>query len=148
MGRGYFGIGVYKPKNGENIGTLWRSANVFGASFIFIIGARFKKQPTDTLRTERHIPLYQYDTYQDFRNNIPHGCQMVGIECPGKEKLASFKHPVSCLYLLGSEDNGLPQSILDDCQNVVEVEAKRCLNVSVAGSIVMYSRSVGTNDPA
>jgi len=33
----------YKNKTSLNIGTLWRSANIFGASFIFAIGI-IKKQ--------------------------------------------------------------------------------------------------------
>lgn len=38
MKRGYFGIGVYHSKNADNIGTLWRSAAIFGADFIFTNG--------------------------------------------------------------------------------------------------------------
>ena len=30
-GRGYFGIGIYGPKMTKNIGTLWRTADIFGA---------------------------------------------------------------------------------------------------------------------
>ena len=33
----YFGIGIYKPKTQENIGSLWRTAYILGASFIFFI---------------------------------------------------------------------------------------------------------------
>ena len=29
---GYFGIGVYNSKSAENVGTLWRSAYMLGAS--------------------------------------------------------------------------------------------------------------------
>lgn len=60
MKRGYFGIGVYHPKNVINIGTLWRSANCFGADFLFTIGHRYKHQGSDTLKTYRHIPLYLF----------------------------------------------------------------------------------------
>lgn len=35
--RGYFGIGIYNGKNTANIGTLWRSAAILGANFIFTI---------------------------------------------------------------------------------------------------------------
>ncbi len=34
---GYFGIGIIHGKNSENLGTLWRSASILGASFIFTI---------------------------------------------------------------------------------------------------------------
>ena len=50
--RGYFAIGVYHPKNHLNIGTLWRTANILKAAFIFTVGARYKRfQCSDTLNT-------------------------------------------------------------------------------------------------
>ena len=38
MSRGFYAIGVYKPKKEVNIGTLWRTANILGASLIFTAG--------------------------------------------------------------------------------------------------------------
>ena len=32
---GYFGIGVYNSKSADNVGTLWRSAFMLGASFVY-----------------------------------------------------------------------------------------------------------------
>ncbi len=140
MNRGYFGIGIYHTKTEYNIGTLWRSANIFGASFIFTIGKRYKAQNSDTLKTERHIPLYHYDTFEEFRR--PYDCQLVGIEqCDSSVNLATFNHPQRAIYLLGAEDHGLPKKILDECQHVIHVDTKTCLNVAVAGSIIMYERS-------
>ena len=53
--RGYFGIGIQNAKTDENIGTLWRSAFIMGASFIFTIGKRYKKQATDTPKSWKNI---------------------------------------------------------------------------------------------
>ena len=57
MKRGYFGIGVFHGKNEQNIGTLWRSANIMGADFIFTIGKRYSRQCTDTMKTPRHMSV-------------------------------------------------------------------------------------------
>ena len=65
--RGYFGIGVYHAKKDVNIGTLWRSAYIFGASFIFTIGRRFPKQASDTVKAFRHIPLFEYQTIEELK---------------------------------------------------------------------------------
>ncbi len=54
--------------------------------------------------------------------------------------IAGFKHPERAVYLLGAEDSGLPDSIASKCQAVVHIESPMCLNVSVAGSIVMFDR--------
>lgn len=141
MSRGFFGIGVWHPKTEQNIGTLWRSANIMGASFIFTVGKRYKKQCTDTLKTTRHIPLTHYDSIQDLHSHLPHGCQLVGIEIlDSAVPLEEFQHPQQVAYLLGAEDHGLPGEVLRKCHQVVRLRGERCLNVAVAGSIVMYDR--------
>ncbi len=141
MSRGFFGIGVWHPKMELNIGTLWRSANIMGASFIFTVGKRYKKQCTDTLKTTRHIPLTHYDSIQDLYSHLPHGCQLVGIEIiESAIPLEEFQHPQQVAYLLGAEDHGLDGEALRKCHQVVRLRGDRCLNVAVAGSIVMYDR--------
>ncbi len=59
----FFGIGIYKPKSSENIGSLWRTAYILGAQYIFLIGKRYTKQKTDVLHTWSRIPLFQYETF-------------------------------------------------------------------------------------
>ena len=50
------------------------------------------------------------------------------------------------VYVLGSEDNGLPSSVLRACAHVVELPAEvgraASFNVAVAGAVVMYDRLV------
>lgn len=139
--RGYFGIGIYHAKTIENVGTLWRSANIMGAAFIFTIGARYKPQASDTLNTPLHVPLYQYRDFEHFNESRPHNCQLVGIEqTPDAVDLKAFKHPERAVYLLGAEDHGLPPAIIAKCQSIVSIDTSRCLNVAVAGSLVMYDR--------
>jgi tRNA G18 (ribose-2'-O)-methylase SpoU len=140
--RGYFGIGIYNGKNKMNLGTLWRSAHNFGASFIFVIGKRYKKQSSDTTSAYKHIPLYQYDTYQDFEKFRPYDCKLIGIEQSEKSRdLKNFIHPERAVYLLGAEDTGLPEEIQYLCQATVHINTPRCLNVAVAGSIIMFDRN-------
>jgi tRNA G18 (ribose-2'-O)-methylase SpoU len=142
--RGYCGIGVFHPKTAENIGTLLRSAMIFGADFVFTIGRRYKQQASDTLKTWRHIPLWNFQDYQDFADHIPYACQVVCVELADTAKdLRTFVHPQQAVYLLGAEDNGLPQSIMEG-KTVLTIPSPTnlCLNVSVAGSIVLYDRYV------
>ena len=139
--RGYFGIGIFNGKTIQNLGTLWRSADLLGASFIFTIGKRYKKQASDTMLTYRHIPLYTYETFNDFYNSLPYDCQLVGIELDSKsEYVAKFKHPERCIYLLGAEDNGLSAEAINKCHKLIQLPGRYSMNVAVAGSIVMYDR--------
>lgn len=141
INRGYFGIGVYKPKTETNIGTLYRSAHSFGADFIFVIGKRYKYQSSDTTKAHNHIPLYEFDTWLDFKTHLPKGCQTVCVELDERAKsLKDFIHPERCVYVLGAEDNGIPKEYLKTNQVIQINGGKYCLNVAVAGSIILYDR--------
>lgn len=139
--RGYFGIGIYQGKNIHNIGLLWRSAHALGAAFIFNVGPRYRHQSSDTTKAYRHIPMYNLSSVDQLFTVIPKDCMLIGIEQYHKSiQLKSFLHPERAVYILGSEDNGLPPGIMERCQHVVEIPTSICLNVSVAGSIIMYDR--------
>ena len=141
--RGFFGIGIQNTKTEQNIGTLWRSASIMGASFIFTIGKRYKKQSSDTMASWKHIPLYNYDTFEDFYKSIPYDCQLIGIELDDKSiPVNEFKHPERCIYLLGAEDIGLSKDAINKCHKIVQLPGYYCMNVAVAGSIIMYDRTI------
>lgn len=141
MTRGFFEIGIINGKTAINLGTLWRSAYQLGASGLFTIGRRYEPQSSDTYNTIKHIPLRNYEDFDDFMAHRPYSAPLVSIEMGGVP-LASFRHPQQVIYLLGAEDNGIPARVLNDSQWVVSIEAVRrpSFNVAVAGSIVMYSR--------
>lgn len=139
--RGYFEIGIYNPKTAANVGTLWRSAYQLGASGIFTIGQRCKKQSSDTTQAWRHIPLREYGDMDHFLHCGPVGCLLVAVEMGGSA-LSGYAHPERAIYLLGAEDHGLPDKVLSRCHSLVSLEAVRTAsyNVAVAGSLVMYHR--------
>lgn len=138
---GYFEIGIYLPRNGVNVGTLWRSAQQLGAAGLFTIGRPYRRQASDPFNTPGNIPLRHYENFDRFLESRPLGAQLVGIEMGGTP-LAQFEHPEQAVYLLGSEDNGLPGRVLEKCNAVIALEAVRqaSYNVAVTGSIVMYHR--------
>jgi len=140
--RGYFGIGVYHPKTIHNIGTLWRSAHCFGASFIFTVGHRYKHQPGDTTKAWKHVPLLEFQCFEHLLWGLPRDCQLVGIECSveGSKPLPEAIHSERSAYLLGAEDDGLPEAVLKQCHRILHIPSTFCLNVAVAGSVVMYDR--------
>ncbi len=139
--QGYFAIGIYRGKTEHNIGTLWRTAYILGASYIFTIDKRYKKQTSDVLKTWARIPMFHYRTTEDFLKSIPYDCRLIGVEMTEKsEMLSNFQHPKRGIYLLGAEDEGLPEEILDACHYLVKLPGNNSLNVAVAGSIVLHDR--------
>lgn len=145
-GRGFFGIGIECAATSRNIGTIWRSAQVLGADFMFIIGKRYETMKTDTMKSWRHIPLFEYPDLAHFVATIPKDTTIVGVELDERSQpLMSYKHPQRAIYLMGSEDRGLSKEALDACHEVVQIPGKFSLNVSVAASIVLYDRMLKRN---
>lgn len=139
--KNYFAIGIEHTKTAYNIGTLWRSAYSLGASHIFTIGCRYEKQSSDTTKSWRHIPLFHHKTFQDFYATIPYDCQLIGVEITNSAiEIKNFYHPHRAIYLLGAEDHGLTKEALSKCHKIVKLPGKHCLNVAVAGSIVIFDR--------
>ena len=144
--RGYFGIGIQECKTYTNYGTLYRTANILGASFLFLIGKRFHAQQSDTMNSWKHIPTYSYDVFDDFLKNMPVNSRLIGIEMNESAKLLeNFTHPERAVYLLGAEDFGLSQEAIDKCDSLICLRGIPSMNVSVAGSIVLYDRVVKLN---
>ena len=141
--RGYFGIAIYGAKHSTNVGSLWRTADSYGAAFLGTVGKRYGNQPSDTTKAPQHTPLVHYSDLNDLIEHLPHGCPLIGVELdPRAVPLDKFSHPERGLYLLGAEDNGLPPAVVDRCHYLVEIPAltHSSLNVAVAGGIVASHR--------
>ena len=138
---GFFGIGIFNNHDQTNIGTLWRSAYIMGASFIFTVDKKYKKQGTDVTNAWQKIPLYHYQTIDDLLENLPYDTRLVGVELDeSAANIIDFEHPHRCVYLLGNEQHGLPPEVIRRCHQLVQLPGDYSLNVSVAGSIVLYDR--------
>lgn len=137
----FFGIGIYHPKRSVNVGSLYRTAASLGASFTFQIGSRFHPQSSDTAHSWNFIPHFVHDSVESWRNAIPYDCIPIAIELTDDAvSLVNFVHPPKALYVLGAEDHGLSQDILDICAQTVVIPGEFCLNVAIAGSIAIYDR--------
>lgn len=138
---GYFGVGIVNPKTTENVGTLWRSAASMGAAFTFQIGGRLRRQASDTVKAWRKLPHYEIPDVHAFRSFIPHDCVPVAVELTADAvALADYVHPERAIYVLGAEDSGVPLDVLNLCRDTVILPGIYCLNVAVAGSVLMYDR--------
>jgi len=140
--RGYWGIGVYHPKKEHNFGTILRNAYAFGASFVYTVGPRFRRQAADTARAWRHVPVFRYESVDDLLTHLPYSCRLVGIELMEEAVyLPRFSHPERACYLLGAEDYGLPREVIARCDHAIRIPgAAYCLNLATAAAIIMYDR--------
>lgn len=144
--RGYFGIGVDRIDKLMNVGALLRTAHAFGASFFFTVSSRLKAaevRKADTSKGTANLPVYEYANADELK--LPRHCKLIGIELTDDAiALPSFYHPPSAAYVLGPEWGSLSPEITARCHQIVKIPTKFCVNVSVAGAIVMYDRLLAT----
>ncbi len=139
--RGYFAIGAERTSKSLNLGNLMRSAHGFGASFTFTIGATYQalEAAADTSKGQNHLPHYNWDGLDEMV--LPERCKLVGVELiEDAIDLPSFRHPTRAAYVLGPELGSLSPPLLEKCEFVVKIPTRFCVNVAMAGAIVMYDR--------
>lgn len=138
---GFYGIGIVNHNDALNIGSLWRSAYILGAAFIFTVGRQYRHQGSDVTSAWARIPLYHYPTLDELQAKLPHATPLIGVEMACEATpLPAFQHPDRAVYLLGNEQAGLSASQLSACHKLISLPGHFSLNVAVAGSIVMYDR--------
>jgi tRNA G18 (ribose-2'-O)-methylase SpoU len=141
--KGYFAIGAERMSKSLNLGNLMRSANGFGASFTFTVGATYKalEAHADTSKSQLHMPHYNWGTLDEMA--LPNGCKLVGVELLDDAiDLPSFRHPLRAAYVLGPEMGSLSEPLLARCHYTVKIPTRFCVNVAMAGAIVMYDRTI------
>ena len=142
--RGYFGVGVEGISKGFNLGNLVRTSHAFGASMFFTIGASVSSaevKASDTSHADLHLPFYAHKNLAEFA--LPKDCALVGVELLDEAvDLPSFRHPLRAAYVLGPEKGSLSKDLTKRCDHIVKIPAKFCVNVGIAGAIVLYDRMI------
>ncbi len=142
--RGYFGIGAEGISKSMNVGSLLRTSHAFGASFFCTIGASVDVREmgaSDTSGAFGHIPFYEFKNAADLL--LPANTALVAVELvEGAVDLPSFRHPLRAVYVLGPEKGSVSDAMLKRCDHVIKIPMKFCVNVGVAGAIVMYDRLI------
>ena len=140
--RGYFGVGSERISKQMNLGAVMRTANAFGASFIFTVGSPLKAREaalSDTSRSADHVPVYEWASAEEMI--FPKKCVLVGVELDERAlDLPTFPHPLNAAYILGPEKGDLSEAAKARCSHLVKIPTKFCVNLSVAAAIVMYDR--------
>jgi tRNA G18 (ribose-2'-O)-methylase SpoU len=142
--RGYFGIGVESLSKPMNLGALQRTAHAFGAAFTFSVAAAPKirvMHNADTAKSDLHVPWYLWNSIDDMR--LPKGCMLVGVELTdGAVELPTFRHPLRAAYVLGGEARDLSPAMQARCSHIVRIPTRFCINLALAGALVMYDRTI------
>lgn len=142
--RGYFGIGAEGISKPMNVGSLLRTSHAFGASFFFTVGTSVDVQEmgaSDTSGAFGHIPFYDFKDADSLL--LPSNTALIAVELiEGAVDLPSFRHPLRAVYVLGPEKGNVSDAMLKRCDHVIKIPMKFCVNVGVAGALVMYDRLI------
>lgn len=140
--RGYFAVGLCRPRDPANVAHALRASGCFGAAFMAFSGQRYQRHAADTQKTYRHMPLINTGSEpESILSVLPHDCLPVAVEiCERAVMLPSYKHHERAYYVLGPEDGSVPDSVVAQCVDVVRIPSRFCLNLAAALCVVLYDR--------
>jgi tRNA G18 (ribose-2'-O)-methylase SpoU len=138
-----FGILMVNIDYDNNSGNIVRTANALGAREVVLYGRRsFDRR--SSMGTEFYMDFQQIRYIEDIDEVLSDYDIIVGLENGIEAKnLVDYKWQknLKTLICLGQEGSGIPQLILDKCNDIVEIPqvgSVRSLNVGTAAGIVMY----------
>ena len=132
----------------QNIGSIARSAAALGVKSFLLPKQGPHPYNRRALRVSMgHISKLNYKMYENVTQTITMlkklGYTIFGAEITQEsEKLRNIKIPEKWVLIMGHEEKGLSQEIIDLCDTTVMIEMDKdikSLNVSVAASILMYN---------
>jgi TrmH family RNA methyltransferase len=138
-------LALWRVGDPGNVGTLFRSADAFGAGVALSAGCADPTSPK-ALRASMgavfHVPLADWDE--------PSGAR-IALVPRGGVPLADVSLEGDLVFVLGAEREGLPHDVLAACdvQATIPLQgAAESLNVAMAGTVALYEWSRAGSGPA
>ncbi len=123
-----------------NFSSLVRNANGFNAKEVFYIGNR-KFDRRGCMGTHNYISVNWLSSFDELLK-LKEKYVFVGVDnINGSKELPKYKWAPNSLMILGSEDVGLTQPIIDICDDIVSIPmlgSVRSYNAACASMAVMY----------
>lgn len=132
----------------ENVGSLFRIADAFGVSHLYLSGASVVPPNTKIRRvaraTEQHVPWSQEEPLALLARLKAEGYTCVCLEITHRSiDLASYRIPKNaklCL-VVGAEKHGVPDTLLAQCEVALHIPmrgANSSMNVATACGVAAY----------
>ena len=133
-------LALWRVADPGNLGTILRAADAFGASVALSPGCADPTGPKAVRASAGavfRVPLAGFDD--------PEG-RRIALVSEGGRRLAGLEPGVPVTYVLGAEREGLPDEIVDACDESATIalaEGSESLNVAIAGAIALYEHRRG-----
>jgi len=128
-----------------NVGSVFRTADCFAADKVYLTGITGRPPRKEiskvALGADEYLPWeYHKQPLRLIKKLKKQGVRIVALEqAPGRSiNLNDYKPTFPSVIVLGYEVSGLPKSILDECDDIVEMPMhghKESLNVASAFAI-------------
>ncbi len=130
-----------------NVGTIWRTADAFGASGLILTGHSADAYNWKTVRASMGA-VFRLPVWELENREVPPLCQRSGLTLCGtalREDTVSPKELPDgpCALVIGSEGKGLSEAMLASCDLTVKLPMKptcESLNAAVAASVLLWER--------
>ena len=148
--RNNFTVIASNLENDFNIATLIRNSNAFLSKEVWIYGRKQYDRRgavgTQNYTNFKHVKEINdiHDELVNLRNSYKNGIKIVGVDnVKNSFPLAQYAwpHHQHIVMIFGQEKNGIPQELLDICDDIVYIKqygSVRSLNVGTASGIAMY----------
>jgi len=129
-------LALWRVADPGNVGTLLRSADAFGAAVMLSEGCADPFGPKAlraAMGSTFRVPLLDLELRD-----------AVALVADGGEPLEHVELERYSTFVLGSERDGLPHEVLERCEvrATIPVQNVESLNVAMAGTLVLYARSL------
>ncbi len=113
-------IAVVRAKNPFNVGAIIRVAHSYLVREIFLIGVEPYYERA-SMGMEKYETIVDCPTEEDFLERVK-GRPLVGVERDAASiSLWEAPMPPELVFLFGSENDGMPRSLLDACETVLAI---------------------------
>ena len=129
-------------KAAYNVPKIFRSAEVFGAREVHLIGIG-PFDPAPAKSGFKHVPARHHEGFDTcYRELRERGYTLFTLEAGCGERLDRGALPARCAFVFGHEEQGISFDRADypgvECLAIPQFGRIESLNVSVAASVVMY----------
>lgn len=130
----------------HNLGAIIRSAEIFGAKGVILPKRRSTPITGTVIKSSTgaifHLKIYEFSgNINSIKELKKKGFWIISLDMSGDIELNNFKPPKPFVLIVGGEDKGINQKVLEESDFVIKIKTfgkTKSLNTSVALGIALY----------
>jgi len=136
-----------RQQNLHNLGAILRTAESAGVDCV-VVPKRSSVGLTATVHRVSmggsiYVPVLRASLYSTLKALKMEGIHVIGVDPVGSKPYFSEDLTGSVAFIMGGEDKGIGQGLLQKCDSIVHIPMLgrlKSLNLSVAAAIILYER--------